>query len=92
MAPQHGQVAGKKKHKKGKDLDALKRELELDEHRVSIDELYHRYGSCPKKVQYICTHIIQIVKLISPKTIESIIYDSLFVIFQLIQHLVVFRD
>ena len=52
MAPQHGQVAGEKKESKsGKDLNDLKRELELDEHRVSIDELYHRYGSCPKKVQ-----------------------------------------
>ena len=43
-----------KKKKKGKDLSELKRELELDEHRVPIDELYRRYCSDPKKVCSIC--------------------------------------
>ncbi len=42
----------KKKKKGKKDLSELKRELELDEHRVPIDELYRRYCSDPKKVPF----------------------------------------
>lgn len=37
--------------KKGKrDLNELKRELELDEHRVTIDVLYRRLNCDPVKV------------------------------------------
>jgi sodium/potassium-transporting ATPase subunit alpha len=50
MAPD----ATKKKKKGKKDLSELKRELELDEHKVPIDELYRRYCSDPKKVCLIC--------------------------------------
>lgn len=39
-----------KKKKKEKDMDELKRELEMDQHRVAIEELYKRYGSDPNKV------------------------------------------
>ena len=40
--------------KKGKkDLGELKKELELDEHKISVDDLYRRYGSDPKKVNSI---------------------------------------
>nr|AUG84438.1 NaKATPase [Platynereis dumerilii] len=37
---------GKKKKKKGKqDLDELKQELEMDTHRISLDELCQRFGT-----------------------------------------------
>ncbi|XP_022085909.1 sodium/potassium-transporting ATPase subunit alpha-like [Acanthaster planci] len=35
-----------KKHKK-KDLDELKKELEMDEHKISVDELFARLGTHP---------------------------------------------
>jgi len=42
---------GAKKGKKAKkDMDDLKRELEMDEHRVPIEELYKRLGTDPEKV------------------------------------------
>lgn len=38
----------KKKKKKGKeDLDELKQELEMDEHKIPIEELYERLGTDP---------------------------------------------
>ena len=43
-------MAPDKKKKKKSDLNDLKRELELDEHKVLIDELYRRYSSNPKTV------------------------------------------
>lgn len=43
-----------KKDKKGKkDLDDLKRELELDEHRVPLDDLFRRLKCDPNKVIWI---------------------------------------
>ncbi|XP_013405521.1 sodium/potassium-transporting ATPase subunit alpha isoform X2 [Lingula anatina] len=41
--------SGKKKGKKGKkqDMEELKQELEMDEHRISIEELYDRLGADP---------------------------------------------
>lgn len=51
MAPAHQRNGGKKK--KGKEMDELKRELELDEHKVPIQELYRRYGCDPSKVSTI---------------------------------------
>lgn len=37
----------KKKKKKGEDLDELKQELDMDEHKVPIEELYRRLGTDP---------------------------------------------
>nr|ABO61333.1 Na+/K+ ATPase alpha subunit [Doryteuthis opalescens] len=37
----------KKKKKKGEDLDELKQELDMDEHKIPIEELYRRYGTDP---------------------------------------------
>lgn len=40
------------KSKKGqRDLNELKRELELDEHRVPLDDLYRRMKCDPVKVR-----------------------------------------
>jgi len=44
----HAEATGKKKGKKGKkkvDLDNLKREMEMDEHKIPLDALIQRYGS-----------------------------------------------
>ncbi len=45
-------AAKKKKTKKDKkaEMDELKQELEMDEHRVPIDELYARLGTNPETV------------------------------------------
>nr|AEH68839.1 putative Na+/K+-ATPase alpha subunit [Bathypolypus bairdii] len=43
-----GQEKGKKK-KKGEDLDELKQELDMDEHKVAIEELYQRLGTDPAR-------------------------------------------
>jgi sodium/potassium-transporting ATPase subunit alpha len=40
-------AAGKKT---GKDLDALKQELEIDVHKVQIEELYRRFTTDPDRV------------------------------------------
>nr|AEH68836.1 putative Na+/K+-ATPase alpha subunit [Pareledone sp. GG-2011] len=37
----------KKGKKKGEDLDELKQELDMDEHKVAIEELYQRLGTDP---------------------------------------------
>ena len=47
-----------RKKKKGNDLSELKRELQLDEHSVPIDELYRRYCSDPNKVQVYVLFVI----------------------------------
>lgn len=39
-----------KKKKKEDDLEDLKQELEMDEHRIPIEELYDRLGVDPTKV------------------------------------------
>nr|AEH68840.1 putative Na+/K+-ATPase alpha subunit [Macrotritopus defilippi] len=39
----------KKGKKKGEDLDELKQELDMDEHKVSIEELYQRLGTDPTR-------------------------------------------
>nr|AEH68838.1 putative Na+/K+-ATPase alpha subunit [Bathypolypus arcticus] len=44
-----GQEKGKKKKKKGEDLDELKQELDMDEHKVAIEELYQRLGTDPTR-------------------------------------------
>ena len=41
---------GDKKKKKDEDLDALKQELEMDEHKVPMEELMARYGSDVNRV------------------------------------------
>jgi sodium/potassium-transporting ATPase subunit alpha len=45
-----GQPGKKKKSKKNKkaELDDLKQELEMDEHKIPIEELYARYGVDPQ--------------------------------------------
>nr|KAG5691923.1 hypothetical protein BaRGS_000632 [Batillaria attramentaria] len=46
-----GQDKKKKKKKKGKeDLDDLKQELEMDEHKIPIEELYDRLGTDPNSL------------------------------------------
>lgn len=41
--------------KKSRDLgNLLKQELQLDEHKVPIEELYGRYGCLPKRVRDSC--------------------------------------
>ena len=42
------------KSKKGKDMDDLKRELELTEHKIPIEDLYKRLKSDPTRVS--CVH------------------------------------
>ncbi|KAF7709444.1 sodium/potassium-transporting ATPase subunit alpha-1b isoform X2 [Silurus meridionalis] len=37
--------SGKKKIKKGKDMDELKKEVDLDDHKLSLDELHRKYGT-----------------------------------------------
>ena len=41
-----------KKKKKGEDLDNLKQEMEMDEHKISIEELCARYGTDITKVTH----------------------------------------
>ena len=44
-------LKGKNPPKKGeKDMDDLKQELEMDEHRITFEELYARYKTDPDKV------------------------------------------
>lgn len=50
--------AKKSKSKKGKHLDDLKQELELDQHKVPIAELYKRYNCSPTKV---CIEILSVL-------------------------------
>ncbi len=47
-----GPVSKKKKKKKDKkaEMDELKQELEMDEHRIPIEELYARLGTNPDTV------------------------------------------
>lgn len=47
MGKKDGKIS--KGQKKEKNLDNLKKELELDEHRISIDELYARLESDPSR-------------------------------------------
>ncbi|GAB1598693.1 sodium/potassium-transporting ATPase subunit alpha-B-like [Argonauta hians] len=44
-----GQEEKKKGKKKGEDLDELKQELDMDEHKVAIEELYQRLGTDPTR-------------------------------------------
>ncbi|PVD27596.1 hypothetical protein C0Q70_12760 [Pomacea canaliculata] len=37
----------KKKKNKNKELDSLKHEIEMDEHRISLEELYNKLGTDP---------------------------------------------
>lgn len=48
-----GKKKKSKKQKKKENLDELKQELEMDEHKVPIDELYERLGSNPNTVCYL---------------------------------------
>lgn len=41
---------GKKKKSKKENLDELKQELEMDEHKIPIEELYARLGTDPTMV------------------------------------------
>uniref|UniRef100_A0A3Q2Q9I2 Sodium/potassium-transporting ATPase subunit alpha n=1 Tax=Fundulus heteroclitus TaxID=8078 RepID=A0A3Q2Q9I2_FUNHE len=42
--PQWGAESGGKKKKKERDLDELKKEVALDDHKITLDELGKRYG------------------------------------------------
>ncbi|XP_053482710.1 sodium/potassium-transporting ATPase subunit alpha-1b [Ictalurus furcatus] len=37
--------SGKKKNKNRKDMDELKKEVDLDDHKLSLDELHRKYGT-----------------------------------------------
>ena len=52
-------AAKKKKTKKDKkaEMDELKQELEMDEHRVPLDELYARLGTNPETVSTMTTAV-----------------------------------
>ena len=41
---------GKKKKKKDEDLDNLKQEMEMDEHKIAVEELCARYGTDASRV------------------------------------------
>ena len=43
-----------KKGEKKKDMDELKRELEMDEHCIAIEDLYKRLNTNPQTVMIIC--------------------------------------
>ena len=50
--------AASNKKKKGKDkLNNLKRELDMDEHKISLDELCARLGTNPQRVRVAHLHI-----------------------------------
>ena len=46
-----GASAGKKGDKK--DLNELKQELDIDDHKIPIEELYQRLGTNPETVSYL---------------------------------------
>lgn len=50
MQKPEASVPVKKKRKGKEDLDELKQELEMDEHKVPIEELYERFGTDPNTV------------------------------------------
>ena len=60
-------AAKKKKTKKDKkaEMDELKQELEMDEHRVPLDELYARLGTNPETVSTVTTAVAFLPVLIS---------------------------
>jgi hypothetical protein len=43
---------GKKGPKKGKDMNELKQELDIDDHKIPIEELYQRLGTNPETVNF----------------------------------------
>ena len=55
----HTFAAKKKKTKKDKkaEMDKLKQELEMDKHRVPLDELYARLGTNPETVSTMPTTV-----------------------------------
>lgn len=61
-----GKKKKSKKQKKKENLDELKQELEMDEHKVPIEELYERLGTNPDTVciNGICSiHILKVVQV-----------------------------
>uniref|UniRef100_A0A8C6YJS4 Sodium/potassium-transporting ATPase subunit alpha n=1 Tax=Naja naja TaxID=35670 RepID=A0A8C6YJS4_NAJNA len=46
--------AKKKKGKKEKDMDELKKEVSLDDHKLSLDELHRKYGTDLSRVSWDC--------------------------------------
>jgi hypothetical protein len=44
---------GKKGPKKGKDMNELKQELDIDDHKIPIEELYQRLGTNPETVNFL---------------------------------------
>ena len=53
-----GDEGDKKKKKKGKDMEELKQELTMDEHKVPITELYSRLNSDPTVVRTCIYYIL----------------------------------
>ena len=55
----------KQKRKKGKEnLDDLKQELTMDEHKIPIQELYDRLGSHPDMVRSLLTMLLLLLLLL----------------------------
>jgi hypothetical protein len=50
----------RKKAKKGDNLDDLKQELDIDYHKISFEELYHRFSTNPDTVSTTAQIIIHI--------------------------------
>ncbi|XP_076153174.1 sodium/potassium-transporting ATPase subunit alpha-1-like [Alosa pseudoharengus] len=42
---EQGNKKSKAKKEKGKDMDELKKEVDLDDHKLTLDELNHKYGT-----------------------------------------------
>ena len=49
----------KGKKKKAAELDNLKQEMEMDEHKITVEELAARYGCNPVRVSVCCIAIVR---------------------------------
>ena len=73
----HTFAAKKKKTKKDKkaEMDELKQELEMDEHRVPLDELYARLGTNPETVSTMTTAVtFLLLLLLTVKIITKFVF------------------
>jgi hypothetical protein len=53
---------GKKGGKKaGKDMNELKQELDIDDHKIPIEELYQRLGTNPETVNFLLLFLLLFV-------------------------------
>lgn len=47
-----------KKAKKADNLDDLKQELDIDYHKITVEELYQRFSTHPDTVRYFVSNIV----------------------------------